>query len=120
MRKGWRVLQLERLGVAITTHRMGKGSSNLGPGISLLSWGSWFSWRALGRKGGCCKAGGDHGVEVSGKLTWGEGIMGVDEDMDSHGVRVRKRRGRRVEHVPHFLWHLARPQLPLRPTGERL
>lgn len=37
------------------THIIGKGSSNLGPGVSLLSWGSWFSWRTLGRKGGFVK-----------------------------------------------------------------
>lgn len=30
-------------------------SSNLGPGISLLSWRSWFSWRTLGKKGRCVK-----------------------------------------------------------------
>lgn len=42
-------------------------------------------------------------MEVSVKLTRGEGLMGGDKDRDGHGVPVRKHRGRRVEHVPRSL-----------------
>lgn len=33
--------------------------------------------------------------------------MGVDKDVDGHGVRASESiRGQTGDHVPHFLWHL--------------